>query len=258
MRFYENTHRVLRAFSSRGVKGTFFILGLAAEKAPQLVREIHQAGHEIQSHGYGHRHLHTLTPAQFRQDLERSKKLLEDISGEPITGYRAPAFTITTDTLWALDTLVECGFRYDSSIFPVKTSRYGIDAAPRFPHRLRTPAGYELIEVPVASYRWGGRTWPVGGGGYLRLLPYEAIRRGVEQINRLGQPATIYLHPYEFDPHEFGALGRHIPLGRRVQQGLGRRRFAGKIDRLLSAFSFGRIKDMLRSPALLPLYEHHV
>lgn len=255
-RFQHSTRKVLAAFARHNVRGTFFVLGLAAEKAPDVVREIQQAGHDVQSHGYGHRLVHTLTPEQFRADLERSKKLLEDLLGQPVTGYRAPAFTITLENLWALDVLVECGFKYDSSVFPLRTSRYGIDGAPRFPHILRTPSGYELFELPVASWEVFGRRVPVGGGGYFRLFPYAALRRGVRQINAAGQPATIYMHPYEYDPVEFRELGHPIPFKTRLHQGLGRRAFPGKVDRLLAEFPFGSIQDVINNLKDPPRYEH--
>lgn len=254
--FHANTRKVLEAFAARGVRGTFFVLGLAAEKAPGLVREIQQAGHEVQSHGYGHRHVQTLTQRQFREDLDRSRKLLEDILGAPVTGYRAPAFTITLRNLWALDVLVEAGFRYDSSIFPLRIRFYGIQGAPRFPHRLRTPSGYELIEVPVASYRLCGRLIPIGGGGYFRLFPYAILRRGVRQINRENQPAVIYMHPYEYNPTELGELEHPVSLRMKLHQGIGRRRFPRRVDRLLSEFRFGSIGDVLASLGELPVYEH--
>lgn len=257
-RFYHSTRKVLAAFERHAVRGTFFVLGLAAEKAPDLVREIQQAGHEIQSHGYGHRLVYAITPEEFRQDLDRSKKLLEDMTGQAVTGYRAPAFTITLDNLWALDVLVECGYTYDSSVFPVKTSRYGVDGAPWYPHRLRTPSGYELIELPVASYRCCGRTLPIGGGGYFRLFPYAIIRRGIRQMNRARVPATIYMHPYEYDPIEFRELEYSVPWKQQLHQGLGRRRFPLKIDRMLAGFPFGSIREMLASQGDLPSYEHRV
>ncbi len=255
-RFRHSTDKVLAAFAARGVRGTFFVLGLAAEKAPDLVRRIANAGHEIQSHGYGHRLVHTLTPAEFRADLDRSKKLLEDLTGRPIRGYRAPAFTIGLSNLWALDVLVECGFEYDSSVFPLRTGRYGIDGAPRHPHRLRAPNGGELFELPVASYRWCGRRLPVGGGGYFRLFPYGVIRRGVAQLNRAGQPATIYMHPYEYDPIEFRELGHPVPWRTRLHQGLGRRSFPTKVDRLLAEFPFGSLQDVLATLRNLPCHEY--
>jgi polysaccharide deacetylase family protein (PEP-CTERM system associated) len=243
--FPKNTHKVLAAFAARGVRGTFFVLGLAAEKAPQLVREIHAAGHEVQSHGYGHRLVHELTPAEFRADLERSKKLLEDITGQEIYGYRAPAFTISRQNLWALDVLVETGYRYDSSVFPLRTARYGIDGAPRFPHILKTSAGHEIRELPVASYEFAGRRFPVGGGGYFRLLPYFILRRGVRQLNAEGHSATIYMHPYEYSPGEFQTLDQSISWKMRLHQGLGRRRFPRRVDRFLTEFRFGAMQDVI-------------
>ena len=255
-RFRRSTAAVLEAFAARNVRGTFFVLGLAAEKAPEIVREIQQAGHEIQSHGYGHRLVYDQTPEEFRADLDRSKKLLEDMTGQRITGYRAPAFTITMDNLWALDVLVEAGYEYDSSVFPLRMRRYGIADAPAWPHKLRTPAGYELLELPVASCRLGGRRLPVGGGGYFRLFPYALIRHGVAQLNRNSQPATIYMHPYEYDPIEFRELGHPVPWKTRLHQGLGRRAFPRKIDRLLADFPFGAIEDVIRSLTDLPSHEH--
>jgi polysaccharide deacetylase family protein (PEP-CTERM system associated) len=257
-RFPHSTRAVLEAFAARGVRGTFFILGLAAEKAADLVREIQQAGHEIQSHGYGHQLVHQLTPDEFRQDLDRSKKLLEDLTGQAVTGYRAPAFTITLQNLWALDVLVECGYTYDSSVFPLETDRYGIDGAPWFPHRLKTPAGYELLELPVASFTWGRRRLPIGGGGYFRLFPYAMIRRGLRQLNRAGHPATIYMHPYEYDPIEFSELGYPVPWRQRLHQGLGRRRFPKKINRMLSEFRFGSMQEVIESLGDLPCHEYRV
>lgn len=255
-RFRHSTARVLEAFGHHGVRGTFFVLGLAAEKAPDVVRAIQGAGHEVQSHGYGHRRVYNLTPETFREDLERSKKLLEDITGVAVCGYRAPEFTITLENLWALDVLVECGYTYDSSVFPLRTGRYGVAGAPWFPHRLKTPAGHELVELPVASFRWLGRRLPVGGGGYFRLFPYGLLRRGVAQLNRRGVPATIYMHPYEYDPIEFRELGHPVPWKTRLHQGLGRRAFPRKIDRLLTDFRFGAIEDLLAELPELPCHEH--
>jgi len=255
-RFRRSTRRILQVLADRGVRGTFFVLGLAAEKSPELVREIQQAGHEVQSHGYGHRHVHRITPAEFREDLDRSRRLLEDITGERVAGYRAPAFTIGLGNLWALDVLVEAGFRYDCSIFPLKTSRYGIDGAPRYPHRLRTPSGGEIIEIPVASYRWCGRVWPTGGGGYFRLHPYPILRASVRQLHAAGHPAVIYFHPYEYDASEMREIDYPVPWRKRLQQGLGRRGFPRKIERLLSDFRFGRISDLLAEQRDLPVHQH--
>lgn len=259
-RFYRNTHKVLAAFADRGVRGTFFVLGLAAEKAPQMVREIQQAGHEVQSHGYGHELIYTISPDRFRADVDRAKKMLEDLTGQPITGYRAPAFTITQRSLWALDILVETGHTYDSSVFPVPLKRYGIADAPATPHRLRTPAGYEITELPVACLELVRRRLPTGGGGYFRLFPYFLLRRTVRQMNDRRQPATIYMHPYEYDPIEFREIDYPVPWKMRLHQGLGRRGFPGKVDRLLTDFRFAAMRDVIASlgpPDQLPCYQHH-
>lgn len=244
-RFRTSTRKVLQAFADADVRGTFFVLGLAAEKAPEVVREIHQAGHEIQSHGYGHQLVYTLTPEQFRQDLLRSKGLLEDQTGVKIVGYRAPVFSILKKNLWALDVLVECGFEYDSSLFPVRTGRYGVEGTPLVAHRLTTPGGGKLIELPVATYSVAGRVVPVGGGGYFRLFPYWMIRRAIAQWNDKGQPVTIYMHPYEYDPVEFRELGVPIPWRQRLHQGIGRRGFPNKVRRMLAERPFGPMCDIV-------------
>jgi polysaccharide deacetylase family protein (PEP-CTERM system associated) len=253
--FVRNTHRVLEMLASHGVRGTFFVLGLAAEKSPDLVRAIHSAGHEVQSHGYGHRPVHTLTPRQFRENLKRSKDLLEDLSGQAVVGYRAPAFSITLRNLWAFDSLVECGFSYDSSVFPVRTRRYGIAGVPRFPHRVRTPGGNTLIEIPVASYRCLGRALPLGGGGYFRLFPDSFIHRAVATANRGGRPVTVYLHPYEFNATEITDLSHSIPPLLQIHQTLGRRGIPRKIGRLLREFRFGPLQDVIASLSPIPTHD---
>lgn len=255
-RFYRNTHRVLEAFARLNLKGTFFVLGLAAEKAPHMVKEIQAAGHEIQSHGYGHELVFKITAKHFRQDLERAKKLLEDITGAEIYAYRAPAFSIRPENLWALDVLVETGHRYDSSVFPVVMKRYGIPGAPTGPHIARTPAGYDLLELPVSSWRVAGKLIPVGGGGYFRLFPYSVLRQGVAQHNRAGRPATIYMHPYEYNPIEFSEIDYPVPWKTRLHQGLGRRSFPGKVDRLVREFRFGAMCDMIEQLGELSTHEY--
>jgi polysaccharide deacetylase family protein (PEP-CTERM system associated) len=256
-RFHPNTQKVLDAFARRNVRGTFFVLGLAAEKAPGLVREIQAAGHEIQSHGYGHEIVYSITRERFKADVERSKKMLEDMTGRRICGYRAPAFSITLANLWALDVLVELGFEYDSSVFPIELQRYGIGGAPWYPHRLRAPGGGVLTEVPVATYRWAGRRMPLGGGGYFRLFPYFLIRNCVQQLNSAGQSATIYMHPYEYNPDELKEIVEFpISWKTRLHQGLGRRGFPRKVDRLMSEFRFGCMRDLIAEAGELPIFEH--
>lgn len=255
-RFVRNTHAVLELLAAHDARATFFVLGLAAEKAPELVREIAAAGHEVQSHGYGHRLIHTQTPAEFRADVVRSKQVLEDITGAPVTGYRAPAFSITSPTLWALDVLVEVGFRYDSSIFPVRMRRYGIGGTPRSLHRMVTPRGRELIEVPVCSLRIGGLRLPTGGGGYLRMWPYAVTRAAVQQMNNAGEAAVLYVHPYELAPNELRELGVAIPWRMRMHQGLGRRGVSNKIGRLLSEFRFGTVGEVLAQRAIAETHSY--
>ncbi len=260
-RFVRNTHRVLELLAAHHVRGTFFVLGLAAEKAPQLVRDIHTAGHEVQSHGYGHRLVTRQTPNEFRADVLRSKGTLEDILGAEISGYRAPAFSITRDTLWALDVLAECGFRYDSSIVPALSPRYGIRGAPRVPHRWKLENGASITEVPVATLAMGPLSVPMGGGGYFRVFPSGLVRCAIEQINEAGHPTAIYLHPYEFAPEELGDLrreelgGRRISLKQRLHQGLGRGTVAAKLSRLINGHRFSTMQELIDAAAPLPTWD---
>lgn len=244
-RFEASTMKVLEAFASRGITGTFFVLGLAAEKAPHVVQAIADAGHEMQSHGYGHRSIFELDEAAFREDVTRAKKLLEDLLGRAVDAYRAPCFTIDERNLWALDVLAETGHRYDSSVFPLKTSRYGIDGYPPEPRVITTPRGRRLVEAPVASFRWLGKRRPVGGGGYFRLWPYRVIRKAWRQMQRIGRPGIVYFHPYEYDPVEMRAYKADVSLAGRLHQGLGRKGFPRKIDRLLADFAFGPMRQVL-------------
>lgn len=248
--FIRNTHLILETLARHKTHATFFVLGLAAEKSPELVRAIHAAGHEVQSHGFAHRLIHTQTPAQFREDVRRSKIFLEDIIGQPITGYRAPAFSITLQTLWALDELVEVGFEYDSSIFPVRMRRYGINGLPKFPYRIRTPAGNHLTEIPVCSMRFGPITLPAGGGGYLRTAPAWYTQIAVARMNQSGHPAVLYIHPYELAPQEFSQLSNSIPWRTRFQQGQGRTTVAVKLDKLLRDFHFDTITGVLKKNSI--------
>jgi polysaccharide deacetylase family protein (PEP-CTERM system associated) len=244
-RFERSTAKVLEAFAAAGVRGTFFVLGLAAEKAPHVVRQIAEAGHEIQSHGYAHRLNYDLAPAEFREDVVRARKLLEDLAGREVFGYRAPCFTIDERNLWVLDILAETGHRYDSSIFPQKTSRYGIDGYPPEPRIVTTPLGRRLVEAPVACFDWLGKRRPVGGGGYFRLWPYWVIRKAWRQLEAVGRPGVVYFHPYEYDVLEMSAYRVRVGLAQRIHQGLGRRGFPGKIDRLLRDFRFGPMEEVL-------------
>ncbi|MCD4823076.1 MAG: DUF3473 domain-containing protein [Phycisphaerae bacterium] len=245
-RFERNTMNVLEVLAKHNVCGTFFVLGLAAEKSPQIVKAIAGAGHEVQSHGYGHLEVFKQTEDEFRQDIQRAKKMLEDMTGQEIFGYRAPSFSIDdTRTPWALDVLVETGHRYDSSIFPLKKSRYGIDNYPPSPQIVETAKGNRLVEAPVACFDWLGKRRAVGGGGYFRLLPYWVIRKAWRQCEKNGRPGITYMHPYEYDPSEMDAFKDKVSLKMRLHQGLGRKGFPNKVDRLLHDFEFASLKDIL-------------
>ena len=171
--------------------------------------------------------------------------MLEDQTGREIIGFRAPDFSIDERTPWAMDVLAETGHRYDSSVFPIKMSRYGMDGYPPEPRIVTTGRGNRLVEAPVACFDWLGKRRPVGGGGYFRLLPYWVIRRAWRQLDRLGRPGIVYMHPYEYDPSEMKAYRGSVSLKQRIHQGLGRKGFSRKIDRLLLDFSFGPICQAL-------------
>jgi polysaccharide deacetylase family protein (PEP-CTERM system associated) len=199
-RVCRNTERLLGLFEARGVSATFFVLGWVAERFPSLVSSIARQGHEIASHGYAHRLIYEQTPQVFRDDVRRAKSLLEAAAGVPVDGFRAPSYSVTTRTLWALDVLIEEGYRYDASIFPIRHDRYGLPASPRHPYVLTRAAG-SLVEAPASTVRCGGVNLPVAGGGYFRILPYAWTRWGIRRINtHEGRPAIFYLHPWEIDP----------------------------------------------------------
>lgn len=201
-RVVANTERLLDIFDESGARSTFFVLGWVGERHPALVRRIADRGHEIASHGYAHRLIYDQTRAAFREDVRKAKGILQDASGRAVIGYRAPSYSITPRSLWALDVLLEEGYRYDSSIFPIQHDRYGIPVSGRAPYPITRPAG-TLIEVPASTTRVGPFNLPVAGGGYFRILPYWWTRWGMGRVNRLEQrPAVFYLHPWEIDPDQ--------------------------------------------------------
>jgi len=195
-----NTRFILDLFDECGVKGTFFTLGWVAERFPMLVREIVDRGHEAGCHSYWHRLIYKLSREEFREDTHRAKGLIEDAAGTAVYGYRAPSFSVMKTSLWALDTLAELGFRYDSSIFPIQHDVYGMPDAPRVPFRVDTEAG-PVAEFPMTTFRWMGRqNFPIGGGGYLRIFPFWMTRFGVRKACENGVPLNTYVHPWEIDP----------------------------------------------------------
>ena len=194
-----NTQRLLDLFASHQIQATFFVVGWVAERFPSLIREIASRGHELACHSYWHRLIYKLNPEDFRQDTQRAKDIIEQIAGQAIYGYRAPTYSIVANSLWALQILVELGFTYDSSIFPIHHDRYGIPSAPRAPFRIKTPSG-PLMEYPLTTFRILNRSMPVAGGGYLRLLPRWYTRFGISRARREGLPIIAYVHPWEIDP----------------------------------------------------------
>jgi polysaccharide deacetylase family protein (PEP-CTERM system associated) len=251
-RVVHNTHRVLELFQESGARATFFVLGHVAEREPALVREILSAGHEVGCHSYLHRRVFTMTPQEFREDLRRSRDAIEDAGGEKVVGYRAPTFSITGKSLWAVEILAQEGFLYDSSVFPVWHDLYGMPDAPRFPFRWLCKEGRALFEVPPLTVRLMGRNWPVAGGGYLRILPMRYTRWALRRIRqREGKPAVVYFHPWEIDPGQPRLSGS---LKARLRHYVNLKRMEQRIRALLADTTFVPLRSFLESQlALGPL-----
>lgn len=248
-RVVDSTRVILELLEERSIRGTFFILGWVAEKFPKLVREIQSAGHEIASHSYWHRLVYELTPEEFRQDLRRSKQVLEDITGEEVTAYRAPSFSITKKSIWALEVLIEEGYKTDSSVFPIHHDRCGIPNAKRHIHRLTTPSG-SLVEFPPTVAQVMGMNLPVGGGGYFRLYPGMLTHWGMCRASRdNGHPAMFYIHPWEVDPEQprLNCGGRAT----RFRHYVGLKQTARKLQRLAERFQLLAMDDVLNQIATL-------
>ena len=232
-----NTEKVLGLFAEAGVSGTFFTLGWVAERHPALVRRIVEQGHELASHGYAHVQVHQQHRDEFRADVRRTKRLLEDVSGAAVKGYRAASFSIGATTLWALPILAEEGYRYSSSIYPVVHDLYGMPEAPRFMFR---PAGAGLAEIPMTTCALMGRNIPCSGGGYFRLLPYGISRWAIRRVNvRDRQPAIFYFHPWEVDPDQPRVPG--VGWKSRLRHYLNLSRMEPRLRRLLADFAWSRM-----------------
>jgi polysaccharide deacetylase family protein (PEP-CTERM system associated) len=241
-RVVESTQRLLRLLNRYHVKATFFVLGWTAEKFPTLVEQISAAGHELACHSYWHRLIYRQTPEEFREDLQRAKRAIEHAGGQTIVAYRAPSFSVTRRSLWALEILVEEGFEIDSSIFPTVHDRYGMPNCDLRLHMVETPAG-SLWEFPLAIQRVGRMSVPISGGGYFRLFPFHFSRLCLENVNRRKRPFAFYIHPWEVDPQQPRIDGasrlsrfRHYVNLQQTEQ---------KLERLLKAFCFGTISEVV-------------
>lgn len=248
-RVVANTERLLRIFDEHRIRATFFVLGWVAERYPSLVLAIAARGHELASHGYAHGLVYDGTADDFRRDLRQASAAIEAAAGVRVVGYRAPSFSITERSMWALDVLVEEGYLYDSSIYPIRHDRYGVPDWPREIQQLTRGSG-SLWELPGTTVRMAGVNMPIGGGGYFRLLPYAWTQRGIRRLNeREGQPAVFYLHPWEVDPGQprldVGAVARF-----RHYRNLDKTET--RLRHLLSDFRFGTVSDVLatRAPAV--------
>lgn len=241
-RVERNSDAVLELFDLAGVKATFFTLGWVAERYPDLMRRIVDAGHELASHGYDHQRVFTFTPDQFRDDLRKSRQLLENTSGMPVMGYRAPSFSIDTRTPWAHAILAEEGYAYSSSVAPIAHDHYGWAGSPRF--AWKPVAGSHFLELPVTTAQLLGRTVAAGGGGFFRLLPYAFSRWAIRQVNGRDQrPAIIYFHPWEIDPGQ-----PHVadaPLRSRMRHYSNLSVMATKLRRLMADFQWGRVDALV-------------
>jgi polysaccharide deacetylase family protein (PEP-CTERM system associated) len=234
-RVAKSTNLLLDSLEEAGCKATFFTLGWVAEHQPQVVRDVARRGHEIACHSLRHRTVYEMSPKEFRDDTRRAKELLEDLSGSPVCGYRAPSFSITDKSLWALTILVELGFSYDSSIFPVLHANYGMPNASRVPFRVTTPAG-SILEFPMTTLEFAGRRSPFCGGAYFRLLPYWYTRWGIRFLNtHENWPVCVYLHPWELDPDQPRMAGS---FSSRFRHYLGLKGTSVKFRKLISDFEF--------------------
>ncbi len=242
-RVEHNTNRILELFDSKGVNGTFFVLGWIAERYPELIKEIARRGHEIACHGYSHQLVYNQTPEVFREESYKSKALLEDITGLPVIGYRAASYSITPQSRWALDTLVELGFKYDSSLFPVYHDRYGMPGIPLYPYSLETDKGNKLVEFPLSTYGILGYRLPVSGGGYFRLYPYWFSRWCLGSINRSHKSFVFYLHPWEIDPDQPRVDVSGLSKFRHYNN---LEKCYSRMEKLLTDFQFGTMRSVLQ------------
>jgi polysaccharide deacetylase family protein (PEP-CTERM system associated) len=242
LRVVDNTKRLLDLFDAYDAKATFFVLGWVADRAPQIVREISARGHELACHSYWHRTIYSLTPDVFRQDTRDAVKAIEDAAGVRVSGYRAPTWSITRKSLWAINVLAEEGFEYDSSVYPVHHDLYGIPGAMTAPYVWKT-GHRDLVEIPPATFSVGNMTFPAAGGGYLRIFPLSYSRMAIDQLAQRSQLPVVYLHPWEIDPEQPRLNG---PWKSRLRQYWGLDSFELKLTRLLASYRFVPFRQQWR------------
>lgn len=243
-RVFNNTHRILKIFDDKKIKGTFFVLGWVAERNQKLIREIHDLGHEVACHGYSHDLIYKQTPEQFLEETSKSKKILEDIIGTSVNGYRAASYSITSKSLWALDILAECGFTYDSSIFPIMHDRYGIPGADTKPHISQTEKGNKIVEFPLSTVGVLNRRFPVSGGGYFRLFPYWLSKAGLRRVNKHDNvPFIFYMHPWEIDEGQPKIKSSMLSEFRHYNN---IDKFETRLLKLIDDFEFSTVSDVLQ------------
>lgn len=241
-RVEKNSEFILDKLTTANIKATFFILGYVAEHCPRLIKTISGEGHEIGLHGYYHRKVNQLRSDQFIRDIQKTLLIVEETSGKKVVGFRAPMFSIDRDSMWALEVLKDMGFRYDSSVYPIRNRYYGAPDAPRFAYRPFKNHGF--YEIPVSTTRIFGKNWPVGGGFYFRAIPYPLFRHEINRLNNQGKPAVLYFHPWEFDLEQ---PYQKVTLREKVTHFYGRKGLEGKFTQLLKDFKFGPVSELIKN-----------
>ncbi|MBN1377781.1 MAG: DUF3473 domain-containing protein [Gammaproteobacteria bacterium] len=247
LRVEKNTDKLLELFDAAGIKTTFFILGWVAEKLPNIVEKIFTLGHEVACHGYSHQLVYEQSPEEFKQETIRSKSLLEDIIQHPVAGYRAASYSITRSSYWAMEILINAGFDYDSSIFPVRHDRYGVPDSPLQPYRITTATGQSIIEFPLSTLKLFNYSLPVAGGGYFRLYPYWLTKLAFSRLSRLGRPGIFYLHPWEVDPEQPRYKASMLSTFRHYNN---LDKCEARLSRLLKDFKFTTVQNTLNGLSL--------
>jgi len=250
-RIYNNTLKILELLARHGIQATFFILGWVAEQTPGVVKEIQAAGHDIASHGYAHQIIYEQTPDEFANDLRRSLEIIEDVTGVKVLGYRAPCFSVTKRSLWAIEIMQSFGLAYDSSVFPILHDIYGIPDAPRHPYQIADG----FWEFPMTTVRVFGKNIPIGGGGYLRIFPYWLTRWGIDRANSAGESAVVYLHPWELDPGH--PRIKTSPLNH-FRHYINLEKTEGRLDALCRDFKFTSLRGLLDGFSIFPSQQNWV